>query len=48
MSIFIATLAFGDPAVLATVKLAILIASLLAGGLGTFLLSRLPVQPAGG
>jgi NhaA family Na+:H+ antiporter len=42
MSLFIATLAFADPSVLATAKLAILIASLLAGAIGMVLLSRQP------
>jgi NhaA family Na+:H+ antiporter len=42
MSLFIATLAFADPAVLATAKLAILIASLIAGTAGMVLLSRQP------
>lgn len=40
MSLFIASLAFTDPAHLATAKIAILLASLLAGGAGLFLLSR--------
>ena len=43
MSIFIASLAFSDPAHLATAKLAILIASALAGTAGMLLLSRSPV-----
>jgi NhaA family Na+:H+ antiporter len=42
MSLFIATLAFADGSVLATAKLAILIASLLAGSIGMLLLSRQP------
>jgi NhaA family Na+:H+ antiporter len=45
MSIFIATLAFGDPELLATTKLAILAGSLLAGALGVLMLRRLPAQP---
>ncbi len=45
MSLFIASLGFADPEVLATAKLAILIASLIAGTTGLFLLSRIkPVQ----
>jgi NhaA family Na+:H+ antiporter len=40
MSIFIASLAFDDPTHLATAKLAILLASTIAGGLGVMLLSR--------
>ncbi|MEI7770518.1 MAG: Na+/H+ antiporter NhaA [Chloroflexales bacterium] len=47
MSIFIATLAFQAPDVLATIKLAILVASLLAGALGVMLLRRLPADLAG-
>jgi NhaA family Na+:H+ antiporter len=42
MSLFIATLAFADESVLATAKLAILIASLIAGSIGMLLLSRQP------
>ncbi|MCX6049965.1 MAG: Na+/H+ antiporter NhaA, partial [Chloroflexi bacterium] len=42
MSLFIASLAFADPALLATAKLAILVASLLAGGAGFMLLRRVP------
>ncbi len=46
MSLFIASLAFIDPETLATAKLAILIASLIAGVMGVTLLSRAPrVQP---
>lgn len=40
MSLFIASLAFADPAMLATAKLAILLASLLAGIAGFLLLRR--------
>lgn len=46
MSLFIATLAFVTPNVLATVKLSVLIASLLAGTLGMLLLRRLPPAQA--
>ncbi len=42
MSLFIASLAFADPALLATAKLAILLASLMAGGVGFILLRRVP------
>lgn len=42
MSLFIAALAFTDPDTLATAKLAILLASLLAGIVGLLLLRRLP------
>jgi NhaA family Na+:H+ antiporter len=42
MSLFIASLAFDDPVNLATAKLAILIASTLAGSAGILLLSRIP------
>ncbi len=42
MSLFIASLAFSDPMHLATAKLAILIASALAGSVGLLLLSRVP------
>ncbi len=42
MSIFVATLAFSDPAALATVKVAVLASSLVAGVLGTLLLLRMP------
>ncbi|MEO7908012.1 MAG: Na+/H+ antiporter NhaA [Roseiflexaceae bacterium] len=42
MSLFIASLAFSDPATLATAKLAILLASLLAGLAGLLLLRRVP------
>ncbi len=42
VSLFVATLAFADESVLATAKLAILIASLLAGSAGMFVLSRQP------
>lgn len=42
MSLFIATLAFGDPAVLDTAKIAILVASLAAGVLGWSLLRWSP------
>jgi len=42
MSLFVATLAFADESVLATAKLAILIASLLAGAAGMFVLSHQP------
>ena len=45
MSLFIASLAFADADVLATAKVAILVASLLAGTAGLLLLRRLP-QPA--
>jgi NhaA family Na+:H+ antiporter len=44
MSIFIASLAFGDVAMLATAKISILIASALAGSVGILLLSRVPAQ----
>ncbi len=45
MSLFIASLGFADPEVLATAKLAILVASLIAGTSGLFLLRRMkPVQ----
>jgi Na+/H+ antiporter NhaA len=40
MSIFIATLAYVSPEVLATAKLAILLASLIAGSAGLLLLRR--------
>lgn len=40
MSLFIATLAFGESAMLETAKLGVLIASLVAGGAGTFFLVR--------
>jgi NhaA family Na+:H+ antiporter len=40
MSIFIASLAFANPDMLATAKLSILAASALAGGIGVLLLSR--------
>jgi NhaA family Na+:H+ antiporter len=43
MSLFVATLAFESPDVLATVKLSVLIASLIAGALGMLLLRRLPI-----
>ena len=42
MSLFIASLAFNDPDVLATAKIAILIASLIAGSIGLLLLYRAP------
>ncbi len=42
MSLFIASLAFGDPDILASAKLAILIASLIAGITGFILLRRVP------
>jgi NhaA family Na+:H+ antiporter len=42
MSIFIASLAFDDPTQLATAKIAILLASTLAGSVGLLLLSRVP------
>jgi NhaA family Na+:H+ antiporter len=45
MSLFIASLAFADADVLATAKVAILVASLVAGTAGLLLLRRLP-QPA--
>jgi NhaA family Na+:H+ antiporter len=48
MSLFIASLAFVDPVHLATAKLAILIASLIAGVTGVFLLNRLPRSSAAG
>ncbi|CAN5661429.1 sodium/proton antiporter NhaA [soil metagenome] len=47
MSLFIASLAFVNPAMLATAKLAILLASLLAGGAGFILLRRVPKDPVG-
>jgi NhaA family Na+:H+ antiporter len=48
MSLFVASLAFADAEVLATAKLAILVASLLAGSAGIFFLSRTPREvPAG-
>jgi Na+:H+ antiporter, NhaA family len=40
MSLFIATLAFADPDLLATAKLSILLGSLIAGAAGMLLLSR--------
>jgi Na+/H+ antiporter NhaA len=40
MSLFIAALAFTDASVLATAKLAILLASVLAAGAGLLLLSK--------
>jgi Na+/H+ antiporter NhaA len=40
MSLFIASLGFRDPAILATAKLAILIASVIAGTAGLVLLAR--------
>jgi NhaA family Na+:H+ antiporter len=40
MSLFIAALAFAQPEVLATAKLGILIASLIAGSVGLLLLRR--------
>ena len=43
MSLFIASLAFGDATHLATAKLAILLASAVAGGVGLLLLSRVTV-----
>jgi NhaA family Na+:H+ antiporter len=43
MSIFIASLAFVDPDILATAKLSILLASALAGAIGMLLLSRVRV-----
>jgi NhaA family Na+:H+ antiporter len=46
MSIFIASLGFGDASTLASAKLAILIGSALAGSLGLFLLSRVPPAKA--
>jgi NhaA family Na+:H+ antiporter len=46
MSIFIASLAFGDPARLAAAKISILIASALAGTIGILLLSRVPARGA--
>ena len=42
MSLFIASLAFANPDTLATAKLAILLASLLAGVIGFVLLRRAP------
>jgi NhaA family Na+:H+ antiporter len=42
MSLFISALAFPDPNTLATAKLAVLIASLLAGAVGLLLLRRVP------
>ena len=42
MSLFISSLAFAEPALLATAKLAILIASLLAGGAGMLMFVRAP------
>ena len=45
MSLFIANLAFGDPAVLDQAKIAIFAASLLSGVLGWGLLRRLPPAP---
>jgi NhaA family Na+:H+ antiporter len=44
MSLFIAALAFSDPSTLATAKLAILLASLLAGIAGLLLLRQVPAQ----
>jgi Na+:H+ antiporter, NhaA family len=40
MSLFVASLAFNDPGVLATAKLSILLASLIAGGAGLLILFR--------
>jgi NhaA family Na+:H+ antiporter len=48
MSLFIASLAFTDLGTLATAKLAILIASLLAGVAGLLLLRQVPIQGDGG
>ncbi len=45
MSLFIASLGFADPDVLATAKLAILIASIIAGTAGLVLLGRLKPMP---
>ncbi len=45
MAIFIATLAFPDPATLSNAKLAILIASCLSACIGLLLLSRSPKRP---
>jgi NhaA family Na+:H+ antiporter len=42
MSLFIASLAFAHPDTLATAKLAILLASLLAGAAGFIVLRRVP------
>ncbi len=47
MSLFIASLAFTDPATLATAKLAILLASLLAGVAGLLLLRQVPNEGVG-
>lgn len=44
MSLFIASLAFGDVALLSITKIAVLGTSLLAGAVGMFILSRLPAQ----
>jgi Na+/H+ antiporter NhaA len=46
MSLFIASLAFADATHLATAKLAILIASTVAGGAGLLLLSRVSMGKA--
>jgi len=40
MSLFIATLAFGESEMLETAKLGILVASVLAGSAGTFFLAK--------
>ena len=44
MSLFIASLAFVKPEILATAKLSILIASVLAGGVGMLLFMRAPAR----
>ena len=46
MSLFIAGLAFGDSAVLTQAKVGILLASIIAGGVGWLLLRRLDAPPA--
>jgi NhaA family Na+:H+ antiporter len=43
MSLFIAGVAFSDPADYAAAKIAIFLASLIAGGLGTLILWKKPV-----
>ena len=47
MSLFIASLAFTDPDVLATAKLSILLASLIAGSAGLLMLYRVPNELQG-
>jgi NhaA family Na+:H+ antiporter len=47
MSLFIAALAFPDPDTLATAKLAILLASVLAGVTGLLILRQMPNEGVG-